>query len=49
MNVGASMILLPERMSVPPNHSTMAMVIVPRNSLIGCASDWRRLMRFDVL
>ena len=32
----------PLSISVPPNHSTMAMAVVPRNSLIGWASACRR-------
>ena len=34
--------------SVPPYQRTMAMVIVPRNSLIGCASCWRRITPITV-
>ena len=49
MNEAASMLLVPERMSEPPYHSTMQMVQVPRNSLMGWASACRRLMRFDIL
>ena len=41
MNVLASMALLPENMSVPPNHSTTTIIHVPKNSLTGCAADCR--------
>ena len=39
MNLGAVMASVPLRIKVPPNHSTMAMVAVPRNSLMGWASS----------
>ncbi len=39
MNIGASMPALPLNISVPPNHRTIAIVAVPRNSLMGWASD----------
>ena len=41
MKVGASMGALSLRMRVPPNHSTMAIMMVPRHSLTGCARAWR--------
>ena len=31
--------------STPPNHSTMTIMTVPRNSLMGCAIDWRMFTR----
>jgi len=37
MKVGASMGALSLRMRVPPNHSTMAIMMVPRHSLTGWA------------
>ena len=43
------MVLLLCNISVPPNHNTMTMSIVPRNSLIGCAICWRMLTRLMVL
>ena len=48
MNEAASMLLVPERMSEPPYHSTIQMVQVPRNSLMGCANACRRLMRLEM-
>ena len=47
MNSEALSVELPPRMSDPPNHSTIAMAIVPKNSLMGWASDWRRAMRLE--
>ena len=38
MNVGASNQAFSLRMMVPPNHNTIIIRTVPRNSLIGCAS-----------
>ena len=43
------MVLLLCNISVPPNHNTMTMSIVPRNSLIGCAICWRMLTWLMVL
>ncbi len=40
---------LPLRISEPPNHSTMAIEQVPRNSLIGWARLCRRAILFDNL
>ena len=45
MNSEAFRLEVPPRMSEPPNQSTMAMAVVPRNSLMGWASDWRRAIR----
>ncbi|CDD04799.1 unknown [Prevotella sp. CAG:592] len=40
MNVGPeSTCWLSTRM--PPNHNTMIIITVPRNSLMGCAICWR--------
>ena len=40
MNVGPVMVwLLSTR--IPPNHNTMTIITVPRNSLMGWASCWR--------
>ena len=42
MNDAALIDERPSRISVPPNQRTMAIVRVPRNSLIGWARLWRR-------
>ena len=42
MNAAASIDVLPDRIRLPPNHSTRAIAAVPRNSLMGWARDWRR-------
>ena len=41
MKVGASIGALSLSMSVPPNHRTMAIIMVPRHSLTGWARAWR--------
>ena len=43
--MGASMVDFPPRIRVPPNHSTIMISTVPRNSLIGWARDWRIVTR----
>ena len=41
MNVGPDSEASPESTRIPPNHSTITIITVPRNSLIGCAICWR--------
>ena len=44
MNVGPERAILLST-SEPPNQSTMTIISVPRNSLIGWAIDWRMFTR----
>lgn len=48
MNEAASILLVPDKMSEPPYQRTIQMVHVPKNSLMGCANDCRRLIRLDI-
>ena len=49
MNIGASIVDFPPRINAPPNHSTIIISTVPRNSLIGWARDWRMVTRLFFL
>ena len=49
MNAGAEIGDFSPRMSVPPNHSTITITHVPRNSLTGCAIAWRMVTRMVAL